>query len=365
MKRIPGMVALLGMVLLAGSCSHNNQTSALQTVKFAVPLSPDALVVTFAQEKGWYREEGLDVQFTMVAPNKVQEALASGSVDVAWSSTTDTMSASIHNRNVVYVYPWNTFDKGFALIARPDGPLKSVDEINKSIPSYTEAVHFAAVQLRDKTVITTTNTDMERAVASAVQQGDLLYRNVRIMNFPPDEGLAAFLSGRGDAYLGGVPQRTKAVKEGMVEIIRGFDLGPAPINGLVTSKAYLKGHEDVLLKIMKVWFRTATYTNSHTDEVGAYIAAQLNQHGGAHYEVADFTRDWNGLEHFVDSPQYAQTDIFDRKGTNYWKRRWDEDNKYFYIVKNSIPYAVSPDGIFEAQAMQIKFLRRYGNGPFQ
>jgi ABC-type nitrate/sulfonate/bicarbonate transport system substrate-binding protein len=363
-KRILGMVALLGMVLVAGSCSHKAQTTAVQTVRFALPRNPDSLVVTFAQEKGWYREEGLDVQFTMVEADKVQETLASGAVDVAWSSTTSTMIASIKNPNVVYVSPWNTFDKGFALIARPNGPLKSVDELNKSTPSYVEAVRLAAAQLSGKTVITTANTDMERAVASAVARGDLLYKNVRIIDLPPDEGLAAFLSGKGDAYLGGIPQRTRAVQQGMVEVLSGFDLGPAPINGLVTSRAYLKDHEDVLMKIMKVWFRTATYTNSHTAEVGAYIAAQLNRDGGAHYDVADFSRDWNGLEHFVDSPQYAQNDIFDRKGNNYWRRRWDEDNKYYYITRRSTPYSVSSDGIFVADTMQIKFIQRYGKGPF-
>jgi ABC-type nitrate/sulfonate/bicarbonate transport system substrate-binding protein len=150
----------------------------------------------------------------------------------------------------------------------------------------------------------------------------------------------------------------------MVEVIKGFDIGSAPINGLVTSRAYFRDHEDVLLKLMKVWFRTANYTNSHTDEVGAYIAAQHNRNGGDHYEVADFRRNWNGLEHYVDSPRYAQDDIFDRRGGNYWHRRWDDDNRFFFRTIRFIPYPVSPDGIFEAEGMQIKFIRRYGKGPF-
>ena len=37
MKRILGMVALLGMVLVAGGCGHKTQNSAVQTVRFAVP----------------------------------------------------------------------------------------------------------------------------------------------------------------------------------------------------------------------------------------------------------------------------------------------------------------------------------------
>lgn len=349
------------LVVALGGCGKDEPTKALQTVRFVVPPYQDSLVVTFGKQKGWYKEEGLDVNFVIVGLDEVQETLASGSADVAWSTTTNTMIASIKNPNLVYLYPWNTFDKGFALIARPNGPIKSVAEFEKGGRSHEDAVRLAAAQLRGKTVITTSNTDMEQAVASVVTRGGLVFgRDVKIVNLPPDEGLAAFLSGSGDAYMGGIPQRTRAVKEGMTEVILGLDLGPAPINGLVTTRAYLSAHRDVLLKIMKVWFRTASYTNNNIDEVGTFISQDLNKRTGAKFTVADFRGAWNGLEHFVDSPSYAQRDVLSPSGGNYWLRRWNDDNRYFFEIVKSIPHTVAPNGIFLADEMQKDYAKTYG-----
>ena len=73
----------------------------------------------------------------------------------------------------------------------------------------------------------------------------------KIINLNPDEGLASFLTGQGDAFIGGIPQRTRASKEGMIEMLTGADLGPAPINGMVTTKKYAQENPDILLKLLK------------------------------------------------------------------------------------------------------------------
>ena len=69
---------------------------------------------------------------------------------------------------------------------------------------------------------------MEQGVAAAATRGGLDFkRDVKVIYLEPDQGLAAFLNGTGDAYIGGIPQRTRAGKEGMVEMLTGIDLGPA------------------------------------------------------------------------------------------------------------------------------------------
>jgi len=354
---------LLLLFLVISTSAFAQQTSApLPVVRFVVPPYQDSLVVTFGNEKGWFKEEGLDVRFTLVGLDEVQETLASGSVDVAWSTTTNTMVASIKNPDLVFVYPWNTFDNGFALVARPNGAIQTIDNIQAKFPNHADAVKAAARQLSGKTIITTSHTDMEQAVASVAERGGLAFgKDVKIVNLPPDEGLAAFLSGVGDAYMGGIPQRTRAVKEGMVEVIRGLDLGPAPINGLVTTRKYLASHKSEILKIMKVWFRIASFGNSNTDELGTFIVTSLNHSSGANFTLSDFRGAWNGLEHFVDSPQYAQRDVFDPSGPNYWLTRWNDDNKYFHTIIKSIPHTVSPTGLFQADEMQKEYIGKYGD----
>ena len=294
-------VSFVAILVLAFFFMHTNGAPSLKKVRFVVPPYQDSLIITFGKEKGWFKDEGLNVDFTIVGLDEVQETLASGAVDVAWSTTTNTMIASIRNPNLVYVYPWNTFDKGFALIARPNGPIKSVDELLSTVANRSEAIQAAAAQLRGRTVITTSNTDMEEAVASVAERGQLRFgADVKIVNLPPDEGLSAFLSGNGDAYMGGIPQRFRAVSEGMKEVILGLDLGPAPINGLVTTKQYLSANEETVLKIMRVWFKVVTYTNSHLEETGNFIIKELNNRTGAKFTNDGFRSAWNGLEHFVE-----------------------------------------------------------------
>ncbi len=267
--------------LVTVACARKPETPTLQKVKFVVPPYQDSLVVTFGKEKGWYKAEGLDVEFLVVGLDEVQEAIASGSVDVGWSTTTNTMVASVRNPNVVFVYPWNTFDQGFALIARPNGSIKPVEAFLTNQQDRPTAIRAAARQLKGKTVVTTSHTDMEQAVASLAERGGLSFgSDLHIINLPPDEGLAAFLSGTGDAYMGGIPQRTRAVKEGMVEVVRGLDLGPAPINGLISSKAYVQSHKETVLKLLKVWFEIDNYINDHEEEAGAFISRDLNKRTG-------------------------------------------------------------------------------------
>ena len=55
---------------------------------------------------------------------------------------------------------------------------------------------------------------------------------------------------------------------------------------------------------------------------------------------------------------------FESSGGNYWKRRWDDDNKYFFEIIKSIPNKVPPDGIFIADDVQTTFGHAYGDKPY-
>ena len=359
---------ILGSAAALGVLSACTTKGAGTKVKMAVPAYQDSLVILYGKQAGWFAEEGIDIDFVILEIDEIQEALAAGpnaGAHVVWSTIANTMVASARNANVRYIYPWNTFDEGFALSARPNGPLKPIDAfLTPGLPR-VEAIKRTAAQLRGKTVITTSKTDIEQAVASAAARGGLDFkRDVKVINLPPNEGLAAFLSGEGDAYMGGIPQRDRAHEEGMIEVLAGHDLGPGPINGLVTSASYAKDNQDVLLKIMKVWFRIVSFGNKQTTELGNFVVGELNHRSAANFDLRDFKRAWQGLEKFVDSPQYAQRDIFSPTGKNYWRRNWDDCNRYFHDITGALPRDISPNGLFLAEQFHGQFLKEYGNGPY-
>jgi NitT/TauT family transport system substrate-binding protein len=319
-------------------------------VRFGVSPFQDTLIPLLGQNKGWYKEEGLEVEFRILGWTEVQEALSSAAsdrVDIAINNETAVVATNHRNRELVYVYGFNIFDAGFALMGRPNGPARPIDAFLRQGTDSREAIRRTAAQLRGLSVITTANTDMEQGVAAAAARGGLDFtRDIRIINLNPDEGLAAFLAGEGDLFIGGLPQRFRAKREGMIEILTGLDLGPVPINGVVSTKPFVEKNQQTIFKVLKVWFRSVQYINNNIDSGASIIIDILNRNSAARFTVDDFKAMWNKLESFPPTPAAVAQDILNPSGRSYWKNRWDDCNTYLYHVKGVIPRPVDPAGVF-------------------
>lgn len=345
------------------SPQSNNQSTPQTSAKVRFAVSPfqDTLVPIVGREKGWYREEGLDVDFSVLGWTEVMEALSAGSVDVAINNISSVVATHQQNPNIIYYYGLNPFDNGFALMIRSDGKLKTLQQMMQQYPDRETAIKMTAAQLKGKTVVTTGKTDMEQGVAAAARKGELDFKkDIKILDLNPDEGLTAFLRGEGDAYIGGIPQRTKAGKEGMIEMLTGADLGPPPINGLVTTKQYAEAHQSELLKILRVWFKTVKYINSNMDDGGAIITKEMNSYAGGNFTVEDFKKFWNNYESYPASPKEIQQIILDPKGKNYWQARFNDCNTYFHEITGTIKQPVKAEDAFWMEKVQKAYIEKYG-----
>ena len=343
---------------ITSSCARNTPK-----VRFGVSPFQDTLIPMLGQVKGWYKEQGLDVEFKILGWTEVQEALSSvarDSIDIGINNETAVIATNSRNPELVYVYGFNTFDLGFALMARRGGPIRPIEAFLHQSSDRADAIRHTAEQLKGRSVITTANTDMEQGVAAAAQRGKLDFiRDIKIINLGPDDGLSAFLSGEGDLYIGGLPQRFRAKKAGMIEVLTGLDLGPVPINGIVSTKAYVEKNRETIYKLLKVWFKCVDYINNDIDAGASIIVDILNRNSAGRFTVDDFKAMWNKLESFPPSPKAIANDILSPSGRNYWRNRWDDTNYYLYNVKHAIPKPVDPNGVFlmqEIQAGLIKFI---------
>jgi NitT/TauT family transport system substrate-binding protein len=347
-RDLPAAIVALVLAVLAIPAAQAQKP--LTVVRFGVSPFQDTLVPMFGQTKGWYAEEGLDVQFRILGWTEVQEALSSRAtnrIDVGINNISSIIATHSRNPQLIYAYGFNTFDDGFALMVRRGGGLKPLKDSLQQGLARPEAIRATAAQLKGKTVITTSNTDMEQGVAAAARRGGLDFKkDITIINLPPDEGLAAFLSGQGDAYIGGVPQRTRAEKEGMIELLTGADIGPPPINGIVTTREYYERNKEALARLLKVWFRSVQYIDAHLDEGASTIVGILNKNSSANFTADDFKRFWNKIEHYPPTPEAIEADILSPQGKNYWRARWDDCNEYFLNIANVITKPVSPEEAF-------------------
>ncbi len=351
---LPALCAVSVLLTSAG-------TWAQQAIKISIGISPfqDTLLPIIGQEKGWFKAEGLDVQFKTLAWNAIAPAVASGAVDVAVYNTTGVVAVYGKQPDMVFWYPWDIFTQGAALMGRPGKGLKSVSDFEKEGQSHREAVKSVASQLRSKTIVTTMGSDMGKAVVVMTANNGLSRDEFKIIDMDPDQGLAAFLSGTGDAYLGGIPQRTRLNKEGYLTLASGPDVAPVPLNGWVTTKPFASKNQDALLRLQNVMFRVIEYTNSHQDEVAQTITDRLNEETGAKMTDDEFKRFWNEIETYPKSPAEVSRDILAPTGFAYWKRTWDNDNAYFTDIDKLIPEKVPYDAFWGDQVQQL-YVAKYG-----
>jgi NitT/TauT family transport system substrate-binding protein len=359
LHRTSALIVILLSLWCAG-CSTPPQTKPLAKVRLSVAPFQDTLLPIIGEKKGWYKEAGLDVEIKLLPWYSGQEALAAGSVDIGMGNISSVIGAHHNSPQNVYAYGFDIFDNGFAIMIRKNSGMKPASAFQTATMSAEQAARAAILQLRGKSVITTAHTDMEQVVSYAVHAAGMeMYKDVKIIDIEPDEGLAAFLRGTGDAYLGGIPQRARALKEGHLELVSGPLLGPAEINGLVTTKTYLTEHREEVVKLLNVIFRIIDYTNHNLDDSAQIIAAELNKNTAAKFTVEDFKKYWNNYEHYMASPEDSQQQVLNSASPVYWKRRWDDTNSYFLNVAKSIPAPVDPADAFYMESVQQSYIQKF------
>jgi ABC-type nitrate/sulfonate/bicarbonate transport system substrate-binding protein len=369
-ENTPLLSRVLTVALLCCSCSSATVSAASPidevaqptVVRLGVPPLGDTLLPVIGVKKGWYNDEGLSVEIKALDWNEIHASLADGTIDVGISNIATTVGTHAKAPEIVYAYALNTFDNGLALMVRPDLGIKPLDAFLGKFPAREEAIAAAANQLKGRTIVTTSNTHMEQALAFAARRGGLAFkRDLKILDLSPDDGLAAFLAGQGDAYIGGPSQRIRAAKEGMIVMLGGTDLGPSPITGLVTTRRFAREKREAVLKLIKVWFRIVNYVNSNFDEGAAIIAGELKSRSETALTLDEFKRLWNKVEHFPASAAGVEADILSPLGQNYWKSRWISCNYYYVKIVGSISDQVAPDDIFIMPEIHREYVARFGN----
>ncbi len=360
-KKLTVGLQVTTLAMAAFVTMHNAQAQADGTTTIRLGISPfqDTMIPIIGEEKGWFAAEGLKVELKTLAWDAVMPAVASSGIDAAINNTTGVVSVANKAPNVVYWYAWNPFTQGSALLGRKSSGLKTLEELTAGGLSRAEARNETFKQLKGRTIVTTMFTDMGKQVAEALKSVGLTSDDVKIVDMDPDQGLAAFLSGTGDAYLGGIPQRVRAVAEGMPVLASGPDLAPPPINGLVTTSNFAKAHEEALLKLAHVFHRIIRYCDANTAACGKSITDRLNKDTGANLTVQGFQDFWQKFELYAPNAQATKHLILDPSGLAYWKHTWDGDNTYL-AGSGSIPQAVDPATHFLVQQTWDKYVGKYG-----
>ena len=248
-KTFVATIALLGFLLCAFSLSA-------QSVKIHVSVPSKSLSwfpAHLSREKGFYRAEGLDVDFVVMKPQVAMQALIAG--DVGYTTALgSTIRAAIRGLPLRVVM--TIAEKPlFALMARPG--IKSVEELKGKLLGISS--FGASTDTYARALLRRFNLTPNQDVKILALGGGTLR-------------IAAMKSGAIDAALIEAPYYVMLERDGFRKILFVGDLIPSPLAGFGTRIEKIRKQPDEIQRLVRATLRGIQYAKSNRQESVRLIA---------------------------------------------------------------------------------------------
>jgi NitT/TauT family transport system substrate-binding protein len=244
--------ALLGVAAVVGA-SLPGSAQQLATLKIATTPTDIGSEVFYAQDKGFFKANGLDAQIQVISNGAaITAAVMSGALDVAQSNIASLASAHEAGLDVVIIAPAGQYSSKTpttALIVSKNSPIKTAKDLNgktiagNGLKNITQVGAFAWM---DKNGGDTTTTKFVE------------------MPFPDMPG--ALGQGRIDAAVIAEPELSAALAKGEVRVLANCYDGIAQnfmIGAWFTTGTWAKAHPDLVKRFSKAISQTAQWANKN------------------------------------------------------------------------------------------------------
>lgn len=247
------LIGILGISLLLSGCSKQTALAKvkLSEVTHSVFYAPQYV----AMSKGFFREEGLEIELTNgQGADKVMTAVLSGQVDIGFAGP----EAS------VYVFNEGKEDNSvvFAQLTNGDGTF---------LMGRTPDPDFKWSDLNGKTIIGGRKGGMPAIVLQYVlgKNGLTVGKNVSIdttMQFAAMPG--AFIGGQGDYVIIFEPTASSLEKEGKAYIVAslGKESGEVPYTAYFAKKSMIEKNPQLIQKFTNAIYKGQQWVATHTPE---------------------------------------------------------------------------------------------------
>jgi ABC-type nitrate/sulfonate/bicarbonate transport system substrate-binding protein len=322
-KRAVSVFLLLCLSLATPALALPAYAQEEEPVAVRVAATPffDYQFWSVAEEFGWDKELGLDLQFTWLTQSGPSiEALAAGSVDTVNTCVVCNFPFYESVPEMMEFLTVNQF-KGFVVIGRV-GQATPYAEFLEELEDPEEAKLATIEQLRGATWPMYL-ANYEPLLRALLEQGGMTLDDVEVINFADDEKAAlAMIGGTGDFYMGGLPSEINLLSNHPDEfmLVGGAEiLGPAGLwySQIASSDEWLAENEDAALKIMAMSYRYNRYVQEMRDEVMPIVVEAMNAHSG----VATTEEELNFIfDTFLDFRTYQQEEetTYNPESPLYW-----------------------------------------------
>lgn len=308
-------------------------------IRFGITPYQDTALPVVAAKKGWYREEGLEIEFVPLAWGDVMTALSSGAIDAAIYNFNSFLApyenAAKLSPKPVYYAPLYLFKAQAIMVHGNRGfeTLAPVTPLSQSGRPASDVARVAA-QLKGKRIALTKATELEQIVVEALKRADLAESDVEIIHASIEDSLAAFLAKDVDAFAAGLTERVEARRHGAVELLTAADVIMPVIDGLVTTDAFAAKNPEALDKLVRIWFRTIRYIKEDVKTNSQEVRDYLRTAASTRYSPEEYAMAWT----FSVYPDHAaEADAFfnTKDAPFFWKTAWDGINGFLLEEKKA------------------------------
>jgi NitT/TauT family transport system substrate-binding protein len=264
--RLFGLLALTALLFVVTACGNSSpQKIRLFEVTHSIFYAPQYVAI----EKGFFKEEGLDVELTNAnGGDKAMTALLSNNAEIILMGTEAT----------IYVKNQGATDPAinFAQLTQTDGSF---------LVSRQPISNFNWSMLKGKSMIGQRPGGMPEMVSEFVQKknGVTPFKDVQmIQNIDYANLGSAFASGTGDFVQLFEPIASQLELSGKGYVVASFgkDSGKLPYTVYITKQSFLKNNPEAVQKFTNAIYKAQKWVASHsTEEIADAISKQFDGFG--------------------------------------------------------------------------------------
>jgi len=254
MKRAALFIALSCIILSGCQGRHALVENKLQSVNIALDDWVGYGIFYLAQEKGFCREEGIDLNIVVEPLDSARrDAFAQGMLDFEASCLDLLIAKAAQGVPLIMVMEIDRSFGGDAVVAR------------KEIKSLSELLNRKIVLARDDAG--------ENFIACVFYKNNLPFSSLKIIPSSPDGVADEFLKGNADACVTWEPQVSKALGRSNTHIlINTKDYPGIVVDTLNARKDFTEKKPDLVKGLMRAWFKALAYYNDNPDESSKIIS---------------------------------------------------------------------------------------------
>jgi NitT/TauT family transport system substrate-binding protein len=277
LKKISILILIISLfivsIYIVGECTPEEKVP----LGMAVEFMDHAACAYISQDRGWFKEEGLNFTTyeSYITGMALASALARGDIQVAYMCLIPAISVYA-NAEVPIKIVAGTHKYGYGLVVNPE-KIKNVKDLEESGIRIGCVREGGAVDVLLHRTIDKYNLDEKK-----------ILNNIRRMN-PPKQVLA-IKTGQLDAAF--LPEQWASMAEDLdfKMLLMSQDVWPEMQGSVLVVKEELaRDHPEIIEKLVRISKKATDWINQHPQEAAKIVARQLQEAGGSLFpaEIAD------------------------------------------------------------------------------